>query len=191
MQLFTTDPPDVPTARVRLTGGSFGLQKYQVSGGGSTEHAGLFLSGSFFGQDGFRDHSTTESGTIGGKLHYTLGTGTDVTLLLAAVDSPTAEDPGGITRAAADTRPEAARALNVRLRADESVQQGRLGVVVRQQLAAGSLEGYAYGLYRDDFHRTPDGWLFARRRYASLGRNDGGIFTPFAFPGAKGPESGT
>ena len=35
-----------------------------------------------------------------------------------------------------------------------------------------------YGLYRDDYARTPAGWRFARRRYQSLGRWPGGEVFP-------------
>lgn len=40
----------------------------------------------------------------------------------------------------------------------------------------------AFGLYRDFYHRSPEGWRFANRRYASLGRFDGRSFSGFAFP---------
>jgi hypothetical protein len=40
----------------------------------------------------------------------------------------------------------------------------------------------AFGLYRDDYHRSPEGWRFARRRYSSLGRSDGKAFSAFALP---------
>lgn len=45
----------------------------------------------------------------------------------------------------------------------------------------------AFGLYRDDYHRSPEGWRFARRRYASLGRSDGSSFSAFAMPTSADP----
>ncbi len=38
----------------------------------------------------------------------------------------------------------------------------------------------AFGLYRDEYRRRPDGWKFAARRYCSIGRNvaDGFVSVP-------------
>lgn len=38
----------------------------------------------------------------------------------------------------------------------------------------------AFGVYRDDYRRTDDGWRFARRRYRTLART--GRFEVFPFP---------
>jgi hypothetical protein len=40
----------------------------------------------------------------------------------------------------------------------------------------------AFGLYRDDYQRSPDGWRFARRRYTTIGRHDGAAFSAFPLP---------
>ncbi len=155
VQLFTMEAPATPTVAVRLTGGSSGLGKVQVRGGARSGPARLALSGSFLRQEGFRTHSATESGTVTGSLRYDLGAATDVTVLVAGVDAPTAEDPGAVTRATASRDPRAARDLNIRLDAGEAVQQGRLGVVLRHRTARSELSTYAYGLYRDFENRLP------------------------------------
>ena len=155
IQLFTEDGPDVPAAEARLTGGSFGFGKYQVKGGGRAGAARFFLSGSFLQLDGYRDHSATRSGVVNAKLRYDVDDRTDVTVLLNAVDAPSAEDPGGLTRTEADTTPRKASPLNVQLHAGEEVQQGRLGIVAHHRTTSGELSAYAYGLYRDFANLLP------------------------------------
>ncbi|MGH7290463.1 MAG: TonB-dependent receptor domain-containing protein, partial [Myxococcota bacterium] len=74
---------------------------------------------------------------------------TDVTMLLTAVDSPQADDPGALTRPEVCADRRQARPLNVRLDAGESVQQVRVGSVLNQRGDWTDLSAYAYFLYRD------------------------------------------
>jgi iron complex outermembrane receptor protein len=149
IQLFTEDGPDEPYAEARFTGGSWGLQKYQVKGGGRAGKARFFLNGSYLQLDGFRAHSGTQSGVANGKLRYDFSNDTDATLLLTAVDSPKADDPGALTRPEANTNRRLAAPNNVRFDAGESVQQGRIGGVAHHRVGPHEMTGYAYILYRD------------------------------------------
>ncbi len=149
IQIFTEEGPDRPTAEVRLTGGSYGLGKYQVKGGGTAGPARVFLQSSFTQLDGYRDHSRTRGGTLNAKLRYTISDRTDVTLLINGVDSPTADDPGGLTRGEVKDDRRQARPLNRQYDAGESVQQVRVGAVVERHTARDDLTAYAYVTYRD------------------------------------------
>jgi iron complex outermembrane receptor protein len=133
IQFFTEEAPPVPTAEVILTGGSYGFGKYQVKGGGRTEKAQMFLDGSFFQLGGYRDHSATQAGNFTGKLRYDVTDSTDVMLLVTAVDSPLAQDPGALVRDDAQKHPRRARDLNVQLDAGEEVQQVRVGTVAHHR----------------------------------------------------------
>ncbi|MBI1815225.1 MAG: TonB-dependent receptor [Deltaproteobacteria bacterium] len=155
IQLFTEDGPNTPTASARLTGGSFGLQKYQIKGGGRAGNARLFVSASYLGLDGFRNHSDTESTIVNAKLRYDLNESTEITTLISAVDSPIADDPGGLTRAQANANPKQARDLNVRLDAGEAVQQGRIGWVATHHHGVHEVSAYTYLLYRDFDNNLP------------------------------------
>jgi iron complex outermembrane receptor protein len=86
---------------------------------------------------------------------FPLNDRTAVTLLFNGVDSPTAEDAGGLTRAEADTNPRQASRLNAQLDAGEAVLQGRAGVVAHHRTDSSDLSAYAYGLYRDFSNRLP------------------------------------
>jgi iron complex outermembrane receptor protein len=149
IQLFTQDAPSQPQVEARPMGGSFGLAKYQLKGGGQAGPASLFFQSSYFEEAGYRDHSRTRATTVNTKLRYELDADTDLTLLLNGVDSPVADDPGALTRAEADANPRQARSSNEQLDAGEAVQQGRIGLVARRRMSQGKLSAYAYSLYRD------------------------------------------
>ena len=62
---------------------------------------------------------------------------------------------------------------------------GRMYICELRHEAASGVPGQfsqAFGLYRDHYHRSNEGWRFARRRYASLGRFDGNTFSAFPMP---------
>ncbi len=155
IQIFTEDAPDVPTARVRVMGGSYGLGKYEVGGGGRAGRAGLSLHSSFLHLDGYRDHSAVRRGTLTSKLRYALDDATELTLLLNGLDTPRAKDPGALTRDEVRADPRQARDVSRRLDAGEQVQQGRLGMTLRHRSTRGELAAYGYALYRDFEGKLP------------------------------------
>lgn len=61
---------------------------------------------------------------------------------------------------------------------DADAARARMFMCELRQDAATGHASQAFGVYHDDYRRTPDGFLFARRRYQSLartGRNE--VFT--------------
>lgn len=149
IQLFTEDGPEQPWSEARATGGSFGLQKYQLKGGGRVEDAHGYVSVSHLRLDGFRDHSETEKTIVTGKLRYHLNDHTRITALLNGLHSPVAEDPGGLTREEAKDDPSGARDRNVLFDAGEEVAQVKLGFVLEHVSGPHDVSGYTYLLYRD------------------------------------------
>lgn len=148
IQFFTEEAPPVPTAQLTVTGGSYGFGKYQMKGGARTDKAQIFLDGSFLQLGGYRDHSATQAGNFTGKLRYDVSDTTDLMLLVTAVDTPLAQDPGALTAAEADSDPRRANPLNVQLDAGESVQQVRTGTVAHRRGEWTDLSAYAYFTYR-------------------------------------------
>lgn len=155
IQLFTEDPPDVPTVESRTLAGSYGLLKTSLKGGAVAGDVGAFVQGSYFSIAGFRDHAAAYDGTLNAKLRWTPGDATRVTLLANAFDGPLAQDPGGLTWQQAHANPRQARDLNVALDAGEATQQGRVGAVIEHRTGPHALSAYAYMLYRDFDSRQP------------------------------------
>ncbi|MEW8140558.1 MAG: TonB-dependent receptor [Candidatus Thiodiazotropha endolucinida] len=59
-----------PGAEVEITGGSFGRYTAQASIGGSQDNLGYFITGNYFDEDGWRDHSPSESKQLFGSLTW-------------------------------------------------------------------------------------------------------------------------
>lgn len=155
IHLITEDPPDPLGARLRLTGGSFGLWKTMVAGGATGEVLSGFGSGAYTTLDGYRKHSSLRAGTASARLGWEITPETDLRFLLDFVDSPKAQDPGGLTREQVAEDRRQARELNVQQDAGESVVQVRAGAVADHAGALGQWSGYAFLVYRDFFTKLP------------------------------------
>ena len=149
IQLFSEDAPPVPTATLTVTGGSYAFGKYQLEGGARAGRASAYAFGSYLQLGGYRDHSDTESGTWLAKLRYDFTDATALTLLANGVDTPVADDPGGLTAEQVAEDPRQARELNQLLDAGERVQQARFGFTLTHRAAASDLNAYGYVITRD------------------------------------------
>jgi iron complex outermembrane receptor protein len=155
LQIFTKAPPQEPGVTTRLLGGSYGLLRASVNGGTSWDAGGTLLGASWLQQDGFRDHASTQSAIFTAKANWQLSSTTDITFLVNAVDSPEAQDPGGLTLEEVEKNRNAARERNVLLDAGEEVKQVRLGVVGAYADGPHSVSTNLSFLYRDFFTRLP------------------------------------
>jgi len=149
IQISTVDPPETPGVDLRVLGGSFGLAKVVASAGAQGDTLGGIVTGSYFQVDGYRDHSAARAETLVGRLVWDVVDGTEIQLLVDAVDAPLADDPGGLTSEDANANPRAARELNVLLDAGESLRQARVGATSETIFDEGVLNAYAFLLYRD------------------------------------------
>ncbi len=155
IQLFTEEAPEVPGTEATATFGSFGLARVQGQAGGVFGTLAPFATGSWFRLDGYRRHSRVESATFLARLLYRPDDATSVTVRLDGVDSPEAQDPGGLTAEQVREDRRQARDVNVLQDAGESVQQLRGGISWDTRLRAGVFSGYAFVLYRDFDARLP------------------------------------
>jgi iron complex outermembrane receptor protein len=154
--LETEGPPDDEMIELRATGGAYQFQRYQLKGGFRHGKWGGLVYGSYTGTDGFRAHSRMENLLLNGRLSYQPKEGTELTLLLNYVNSPTAQDPGGVDSATFYGDPTEARAQNVQYQSGENLTQGRVALTLRHRLSAkAELRGRAYGLSRDFANRLP------------------------------------
>lgn len=157
VQIFTADPPEAGTIRGRLVGGSFGLLRGNVQGGARLGGAGWNLGASWFQQDGYRDHARVRSATANAKAVWEIAEQSRITFLLTAVDSPEAQDPGGLTADEVDENRRSARERNVLLDAGEEVSQVQVGAVAHHESLDGAhtIDANLSFLYRDFFARLP------------------------------------
>ncbi|MFQ5660915.1 MAG: TonB-dependent receptor family protein [Gammaproteobacteria bacterium] len=134
ISLYTEDGPHAPFAETKFTLGEFDQQKYQFKTGGQYKQLNYLLNASYLTMDGFRDHSDVKHALINTKFRYDIDDSSNLTVVINAVDSPTADDPGAITAAQASANPEQAQARNLSSNAGEELDQQKLGLVYRNSL---------------------------------------------------------
>ena len=149
-------PPDTPFISLRPMVGEDGFQKHQLKFGGKQGKLGYLVNISDLDYDGYREHSRTETTQINSKFNYSVNAASRLTTVINYTDSPTAEDPGGLTAQQVDEDPTQARERNVDFDAGEEVEQTRLGFVYEQNIGdAATLMLRNYYVWRDFNNKLP------------------------------------
>jgi iron complex outermembrane receptor protein len=156
VNIITQGGPQFPFAEFRQTIGEFGLFKSLVQTGGQTDRTNYFFNLSRVQIDGFREHSEAETRKLNGKVRFQGDESSNLTLLVNSVRSPRLEDPGGLTREQAGTRPSQASPLSLRFDTREEISNDRVGFVYRNELTPfQNLEAVGYFSLRDLDNATP------------------------------------
>jgi iron complex outermembrane receptor protein len=154
--VYTEDAPETPFVSLRPSVGDDGFQKHQLKFGGRRDKLGALVNISDLDYDGYRDHSKTESRQLNSKFTYDFSPKARLSTVLNYTDSPTADDPGGLTEAQVDADPTQARQANVDFDAGESLEQTRLGFVYDRKIgAAGTLTLRNYYAWKDFENKLP------------------------------------
>jgi iron complex outermembrane receptor protein len=132
ISVFSESGPERPFAEARVTVGDYDMQKYQLKAGGQYDRLNYMVNASHLSLDGYRDHALVDHWLVNSKFRWDFDSDSDLTLIVNAVDSPVADDPGGITAAAAAADPAQAFANNLLFDAGESLDQQRVGLVYRR-----------------------------------------------------------
>jgi iron complex outermembrane receptor protein len=156
ISIITEDGPKKPFLEERTTVGQFGLIKPQVKMGGQAGPLNYFLNLSYLNYDGYRDQSFTENGLLSGKVRLDLDENSDLTILMTLLDSPSAEDPGGLTQMEVNQNRRQAAPLNRIFQAGEEVTEQRLGMIYRGNFQnVHELEVYGYASLRQFNNSLP------------------------------------
>lgn len=140
INMYTEDGPlDAPFIEARTSFGSYNFQKHQLKFGGQKGKLNYLVNASKFDYDGYREHSETESKLLNSKFRYNIDTTSDFTLTINAVDSPKANDPGGLVRSGDAfnvdiSTPTKAQRNNLRFDAGESVEQQQVGLLYNKSI---------------------------------------------------------
>jgi iron complex outermembrane receptor protein len=182
INIRTEDGPESPFLSARLNFGSYDYSQGQVKAGGQSGKLNWLANASATKLDGYRDHAEFKSRLFNSKFRYDFSEETRLTVVFNAVDSPRANDPGGLNaREVAEDRRQAAP-RNLLYNAGESLDQQSLGLAFRTQVRDGQeLMIRNYYVHRDFSNRLPfdvnsngqGGSVDLGRRFAGIGGNYG------------------
>ena len=135
INIRTEDGPERPMLSGRVNGGAYGYAQWQAKAGGQTGRLNWLANASSTQLDGYRRNARFENTLFNGKFRYDFDEHNALTVILNAVDSPVAEDPGALTAAEAEADPRGAAPRNVTYGAGESLDQQTLGLAFHRQAA--------------------------------------------------------
>ncbi len=180
INIYTEDGPSVGhMAQARMLLGSDGMKKAQIKTGGQYEDLNYLVNLSRFHIEGYRDHSESDNILLNSKIRYDFTDATSLTTVFNWVDSPEANDPGGLCSSFSATpfctTFEADRTVaqrnNERFDAGEAIAQQQLGFVLNHQLDEyQSLTARNYYVLRDFEANLPFGAPFATGGIIGLDR---------------------
>jgi iron complex outermembrane receptor protein len=158
ISLFSEDGGGSPFLEANVGLGEYNQRKYQLKAGGSLGKLDYMLNGSHLLLDGYRDLSEVEHTMLNSKFGYALDDSSSLTVLFNLVDSPLANDPGGLTLAQVNADPVQAHSRNISSGAGESIDQRRFGLVYKKALTEEhSITLRNYYLWRDFQNFLPIG----------------------------------
>src|SRR5690606_21972311 len=108
VSLYTEDPSHAPAFGFSGGAGSFGSREWGLALGTTSGDVGLSLRRFVRWSDGWRDHSASRREQWGAKLVREDEEGSRLSLVVATLDQPDAQDPLGLTRAQFEDDPRQA-----------------------------------------------------------------------------------
>lgn len=153
----------------RFEAGSFGMTRWLGRASGRSGRLGGTITAGRFAVGGFRQHSDAEALQLAARGAYTIASRTLLSLQAAHADAPRADNPGALTRAELDVKPDSAAANNILRHAGKDVRQTQLAVAFRHAGAAGEMSAVVFGVAR-----RLDNPL-ATNTYVAIRRRSGGV----------------
>jgi len=134
IDIITEDGPETPFISGRMNFGSYDFRQAQVKAGGQSENLNSLANFTATKLDGYRQQSTYENHLLNSKFRYQFDDRTRLTVVFNAVDSPVADDPGGLTATEVEQNRRQAAPRNLQFNAGESLDQQSLGLALRKQI---------------------------------------------------------
>src|SRR5688572_30501435 len=153
-------------ASARVEAGSFGMTRWLGRASGRAGPLGATLSAGGVRVGGFRQHSQADAVQLAARGAYAVSSRTLLTLQAAHADAPRADNPGALTRAELDARPDSAAANNIARNAGKDVRQSQLAASMRHAGPQGELSAAVFGVARRLDNPLATGTYVAIRRRA-------------------------
>lgn len=146
--IFTEQPPPGLQWQGSLAAGSFGTRRAALKVSGGQEERNFLVDLAHFETNGYRDHSAAQRNNFNSRIAIGLTENSRLTLIANVVQTPSVQDPLGLTRAQLST-PEQAGDNAIAYNTRKSLQQEQAGVVYDLHTGAGlDLAALVYGGHR-------------------------------------------
>ncbi len=116
--------------------GTFNTQRYAVKTEGDDGVVNYVVDAAHFQTDGYRFHSDAERDNFNAKLRLATSDASKLTLVANVVDTPSVQDPLGLTRAQLAADPRQAGVGAVQFNTRKSLDQEQVGAVYEDKLNA-------------------------------------------------------
>ena len=116
--------------------GTFNTQRYALKTEGDDGMVNYVVDAAHFQTDGYRFHSDAERDNFNSKLRIATGEASKLTLVANVVETPSVQDPLGLTRAQLAADPRQAGVGAVQFNTRKSLDQEQLGAVYDDKLSA-------------------------------------------------------
>jgi iron complex outermembrane recepter protein len=146
IDIRSSEPPaDAFAAQLRSWGGSYETSRFTGVLGGSFRNGDYEANVGHTSSNNYREYSDQRLTNAYARTRYRSG-GTEWELQALGLDMPTAQNPGALTAAQADSAPWMADPSQVRKHARKEVQQLQIGLSARHALMeTGELSGQVFG----------------------------------------------
>ena len=144
IDLRTSSPSPVPlAATVRMWNGAFASRRLVGKADGATDGFGYQANVARTESNGYRDYSRHRATNGFARLSYD-DESDSYGVEWLGVNTPTAENPGALTRAQFEADPRMADPLSIRKKARKAVTQSQVGLTARRSGSFAELEAAAY-----------------------------------------------
>jgi iron complex outermembrane receptor protein len=116
--------------------GTFNTQRYAVKTEGDDGTVNYVVDAAHFQTDGYRFHSDAERNNFNAKLRFATSDSATLTLVANVVDTPSVQDPLGLTRAQLAANPRQAGVGAIPYNTRKSLEQEQVGTVYENKLSA-------------------------------------------------------
>ena len=155
--------------------GSYGFYSQAVSGGMKNSKASYQANLRYFGNKGFRDHSSFQQYNARFAMKQQISDQLSANFIAEAVHSPKGQDAGGLTLEATEIDFRQARDRNVDFNAGESITQWKIGTSINWKTSdLSNLSTYLFYNQREFDGRLPfenSGSISLKRDYFGLGNH--------------------
>src|SRR5579863_8832662 len=134
--IFTEDAKPGVLYDAEAQYGTFNTQRYALKTEGDDGTVNYVVDAAHFQTDGYRDHSNAERDNFNSKLRLATGETSKLTLVANVVETPSVQDPLGVTRAQLAADPRQAGVGAVQFNTRKSLGQEQLGAVYDGKLSA-------------------------------------------------------